>query len=138
MFINEFRSPPVSFVQLFRFGTRNDKLLVVAGILIAVCIGIGQPFATFLGGKLANVLIGYGRDHDKEKLWHDGYLLVLANLLVGIFIVTITFVQYFCLKIASRNITATLRYKFIQSMLRQDAEWFDKQKFGAINSQLNE
>jgi ABC-type bacteriocin/lantibiotic exporter with double-glycine peptidase domain len=86
----------------------------------------------------ANVLIAYGRDHNKEKLWHDGYFLVLANLFVGIFLVIITFIQYFCLKLASRNITATLRYRFIQSVLRQDAAWFDQQKFGAINSQLNE
>ncbi|KAI6184505.1 hypothetical protein M3Y97_00603700 [Aphelenchoides bicaudatus] len=133
-----FESPPVSFVQLFRFGSKKDQVLVLTGILIAVFTGISQPFAVFLGGKLANVLIAYGRDGDKEKLWHEGYLLVIANLVVGTFVVSITFVQYFCLKYASIRITANLRYKFMESVLRQDACWFDTQKFGAINSQLND
>lgn len=71
-------------------------------------------------------------------MWNEGYGLVLLDFGIGVVSVIMTFIQYYCFRIASRNIIATLKYKFIESVIRQDAEWFDKQKFGGINSQLNE
>lgn len=133
-----FESPPVSFAQLFRFGNRRDKTLVLVGIFLGILSGIAQPFSTYIGGKIANVLIVYGKDGDKDQLWNDGYKFIAVDLAIGLTVVSLTFIQYFCLRLACRNIVATLRYKFIESVLRQDAAWFDKQKFGSINSQLNE
>jgi ABC-type multidrug transport system fused ATPase/permease subunit len=65
-------------------------------------------------------------------------MYVTIDFSIGVVVVLLTFIQYFCLRLACRNIVATLRHKFIESVLRQEASWFDKQKFGAINSQLNE
>lgn len=60
------------------------------------------------------------------------------NLSLGIFMIFVTFAQFYLLRLACQNIIATLRSRFIESILKQDAAWFDKQTFGAINSQLNE
>ncbi|KAI6196540.1 hypothetical protein M3Y94_01121600 [Aphelenchoides besseyi] len=128
---------PVSFVELFKYGTRNDKVLVALGILFAVVTGCGQPFSNYLGGKMTTTLIN-GEHGDKAKLWHDGYQIVMINAIVGVTVVLITFIQYYCLRLACRNITNTLRSRFIRSVLRQDAAYFDCHKSGEINNQLNE
>ncbi|KAI6193974.1 hypothetical protein M3Y96_01075800 [Aphelenchoides besseyi] len=120
---------PVSFVELFKYGTRNDKLLVALGILFAIVTGCGQPFSNYLGGKMTTTLIN-GEHGDKAKLWHDGYQIVMINAIVGVTVVLITFIQYYCLRLACRNITNTLRSRFIRSVLRQDASYFDCHKSG--------
>ncbi|KAI6234119.1 P glycoprotein 11 [Aphelenchoides fujianensis] len=129
-----FEAPPVSFAQLFKYGSRKDKLLVYSGIALGVGAGVGQPLSQYLGGRMAEVLINAD---DKEALWNDGYLLVLWNLIIGIATVSITFLQYYSLRLACQNITATLRSRFIRSILRQEAAFFDTRKSGEINDQLN-
>ncbi|VDM47301.1 unnamed protein product, partial [Toxocara canis] len=46
--------------------------------------------------------------------------------------------QYLCFKNASLNIARNVRSKYMESLLRQNAGWFDTQKSGTITSQLNE
>ncbi|KAI6170747.1 P glycoprotein 11 [Aphelenchoides bicaudatus] len=117
----DFEARPVSFIELFKYGEPRDKQLVVVGILFAIISGIGQPIPI----------------HD-EHLRSEGYKLIAINGSLGVFMLISNFLQYFILRYACQNIIATLRARFISSILRQNAAWFDDKQFGAINSQLNE
>ncbi|KAH7727055.1 P-glycoprotein [Aphelenchoides avenae] len=131
-------APPVSFTGLFLFASSKDRLMVYTGIALSIITGVAQPMSMWLSGRLANVLIVNGDGYHSDSLWDQGYLIVKVNAGIGLSLIVVTFLQYFFLRVACTNITTTLRTRFLQSMLRQDAGWCDTQKFGAINAQLNE
>uniref|UniRef100_A0A1I7RJB3 ABC transporter ATP-binding protein n=2 Tax=Bursaphelenchus xylophilus TaxID=6326 RepID=A0A1I7RJB3_BURXY len=60
------------------------------------------------------------------------------NICVGVIVIATSLITNYCFKLAAKNIAAHLRSRFIKSILRQDAQWFDQQKFGALNTQLND
>uniref|UniRef100_A0A914C9R2 Uncharacterized protein n=1 Tax=Acrobeloides nanus TaxID=290746 RepID=A0A914C9R2_9BILA len=129
---------PIPFTSLFDYGSRFDKFLVIIGIVLSILSGITQPLTMLLSGKMVNILLLNGDGVGNENLWRQGYTIVIIEAAMGVFLVITTYIQYYCLKIACANITTTLRTRFIQSMLRQDAAWWDTQKYGTITSQLNE
>ena len=85
---------------------------------------------------MATVLIEHGSGD--SKLLTKGYPYVALDLVFAIGVFILTFFQNFLLKKACTNITANLRIEFIKALLRQDATWLDKQKFGALNAELTE
>ncbi|KAE9546765.1 hypothetical protein FO519_010023 [Halicephalobus sp. NKZ332] len=132
----ESATPPVGFVQLFRFGSRSDKLLVIIGVLCGILGGMVYTFPSFIIGKIATVLIEYGPG-DRELLT-KGYPYVILDLFFAVAVFILNFFQNFLLKKACTNIIANIRIEFIKALLRQDATWLDKQKFGVLNAELTE
>ena len=78
------------------------------------------------------------QDTKSEELIEVGTFYISIDLGFGAFIFVSIFLQYYLLKVACANITATLRREFITAVLKQDAAWLSEQKFGAISAQLNE
>ncbi|KAE9549079.1 hypothetical protein FO519_007700 [Halicephalobus sp. NKZ332] len=132
----ESATPPVGFIQLFRFGSRTDKLLVIIGVLCGILGGMVYTFPSFIIGKIATVLIQYGPG-DRELLT-KGYPYVFLDLSFAVVVFVLNFFQNFLLKKACTNIITNLRIEFIKTLLRQDATWLDKQKFGVLNAELTE
>ena len=110
--------------------------MTILGTICAIVSGLTYIFASFLRGKLATVLIEHGPG-DNELLT-KGYPYVIFGLIFAIGIFILTFFQNFFLRKACINITANLRVEFVKALLRQDATWLDKQKFGALNAELTE
>lgn len=125
------------------------------GIISAIISGIAYPFSLFFTGKLANILLMYGKvcsvaiahfiivydliqSPKNEQLWEEGYRIVLIDACAGLLLICVTLAHNVCLKIACRNVVFTLRSRFVESMLRQDAGFFDEHNLGTLNSQLNE
>lgn len=48
---------PVSFIQLFRWASRTDKILIAVSVTAALFNGICLPFSVILFGDLANVIV---------------------------------------------------------------------------------
>ncbi|KAI6227464.1 hypothetical protein M3Y99_01256800 [Aphelenchoides fujianensis] len=129
---------PVSFVDLFKYASPPDRLLVWLGIFLGVVSGIGQPLPLLLAGKLSNALIEFNSTTSDDSFLRVGYTIVAIDGSLGVFFFCTTFIQYLVLRLACRNIIATLRSRFIHSVLRKEAVWLDQNKAGAINNQLNE
>ena len=110
--------------------------MTIIGIICAIIARSTYIFVSFLRGKLASVLIQYGPGDD--NLLTKGYPYVAFGLIFAIGTFTLTFFQNFLLRKACINITANLRIEFLKALLRQDATWLDKQKFGALNAELTE
>nr|QRN45888.1 P-glycoprotein 11.1 [Toxocara canis] len=134
----KFEAKPVTFLQLFRFASRNDKFLVAFAILLAFLCGIGLPMMNIIGGRMANVLIIYDKYVGNNEFWNAAYENVVIFAGVGVALGVVSYVQYICFKNASLNITRSTRSTYMKSLLRQDAAWFDTQKAGVITTQLNE
>ena len=97
---------------------------------------MAYPFSSYISGQLATILIEHGPGD--KKLLTNGYPYVVLDLAFAAGVFILTFFQNFLLKKACTNITAKLRIEFIKALLRQDATWLDKQKFGALNAELTE
>ncbi|KAE9551890.1 hypothetical protein FO519_004912 [Halicephalobus sp. NKZ332] len=132
----EFTIAPVNFIELFRFGSRTDKLLVIIGVICGIISGMAYTFTSFIRGKLATVLIEYGPGD--SKLLSHGYYYVVLGLVLSVGVFTLTFLQNFLLRKVCTNIIINVRIEFIKALLRQDANWLDKQKFGVLNAELTE
>ena len=97
---------------------------------------MAYTFPYYISGKLATVLIQHGPGD--SKLFTEGYPYVALDLVFAIVTFILTFFQNFLLKKACTNIVTNLRIEFIKALLRQDATWLDKQKFGVLNAELTE
>uniref|UniRef100_A0A1I7YWD3 ABC transporter ATP-binding protein n=1 Tax=Steinernema glaseri TaxID=37863 RepID=A0A1I7YWD3_9BILA len=129
---------PVSFTQLFRFGSRLDKVYVYTGILLSIICGIAQPMFVLINGRMVNVLVLSNNTYHSDKLWNEGFAYVGAFGGLGVFLLIFTFLQYFCLKFACLHIICNMRKRYIESILKQNAAWMDTQKAGTLITQLNE
>uniref|UniRef100_A0A0N5ASE1 Multidrug resistance protein 1 n=1 Tax=Syphacia muris TaxID=451379 RepID=A0A0N5ASE1_9BILA len=144
-------APPVSFLQLFRYAAKSDKMLLLTGLMCAVVTGVGQPIITLISGKIIDVLllspvcflllsgatiivIKCGYTVGNKKFWNDGYEIVAIYAGIG---VAILIFGHFCFKTVSLNLARNLRYEFLKSVMCQEAGWFDKRNLGTITSQLN-
>uniref|UniRef100_A0AC35FFI7 Uncharacterized protein n=1 Tax=Panagrolaimus sp. PS1159 TaxID=55785 RepID=A0AC35FFI7_9BILA len=131
-------APPVSFIDLFRFGSKNDKIAVIIAIICGTFAGALYNFPFFVGGKIATALILYGQEPGNEKILSMGLPWVGVNLFLAFAVFILSYFQTYLLKKSCTNIITNLRIKFIESLLRQDAVWMDQQKFGVLNAQLTE
>lgn len=84
----------------------KDRLLVYAGMAIAVIAGIMQPMTMLLSGRLTDVLVVNGnvsktklrttatlQGTRSDVLWHQGYTLVSISAGIGVTLVILTFLQ---------------------------------------------
>ncbi|CAD5231285.1 unnamed protein product [Bursaphelenchus okinawaensis] len=134
-----FEAKPVGFTELFKYASKSDKLLIYTGITTAIISGCIQSLSAVTSGKFATAMLDFDSNTiDKETLWDRGFFMMKLNMVIGVAVMLTSFVSNYCLKLSARNVTAHLRSRFIKSILRQDAGWFDKQKFGALNAQLND
>ena len=62
--------------------------------------------------------------------------IVLANAVLGVVLVLVTFAMFFCLRLSCIHVTDQMKVEFLRSLLNQDAEWLDRQKFGALTTHL--
>ncbi|KHN87807.1 hypothetical protein Tcan_10018 [Toxocara canis] len=89
----KFEAKPVTFLQLFRFASRNDKFLVAFAILLAFLCGIGQPMMNIIGGRMANVLIIYDKYVGNNEFWNAAYENVIIFAGVGVALGVVSYVQ---------------------------------------------
>uniref|UniRef100_A0A914VV79 Uncharacterized protein n=1 Tax=Plectus sambesii TaxID=2011161 RepID=A0A914VV79_9BILA len=61
---------PVSLVQLFRYGTRVDTILIFLGVIGAIVSGAGQPFVAVAAGGMVNVFLVQNDTQSQE--FRDG------------------------------------------------------------------
>lgn len=54
---NEKTRDPVSFIQLFGWASRTDKILVAISVAAALLNGICLPYSVILFGELANIIV---------------------------------------------------------------------------------
>uniref|UniRef100_A0AC35GD70 p-glycoprotein n=1 Tax=Panagrolaimus sp. PS1159 TaxID=55785 RepID=A0AC35GD70_9BILA len=127
---------PVSLTGLFRYAKPFDIFLMFMGFLCACCAGIAQPVLALISGRITNVLITYppGTPEFRPKAYENVYIFTG----IGIFCSMVNFFQYFCFQTVCNRIISKLRYKYVASIIRQNAGWFDKNHSGTLTTTLND
>ncbi|EGE05430.1 multidrug resistance protein [Trichophyton equinum CBS 127.97] len=125
----------VHYMALYRYATRNDKIVLVLAAVAAIIGGALMPMMTVLFGGLAgtfrNFLLGDILDSEftSELASFTLYFLYLAiGEFAMVYMATIGFVY------AGEHITAKIRERFLAAILRQNVAFFDE--LGAVGLTL--
>ena len=99
-----------------------------------------MPIFAILFGDVVDVLSGCPAGSPPDCLTTKRQQLLLYSLLfvalgVGTFI--LSFIQNFCFVLAGERLVMRLRYEYFRSLLRQDVEFFDKNKTGELTARLS-
>ncbi|ULT83475.1 hypothetical protein L3Y34_012601 [Caenorhabditis briggsae] len=127
---------PVSLLQLFRFATPFDYILLIIGVVTSIISGVSQPVLAIISGRLTNVLLVVDplSKEFKNKAMENVYIF----LGLGIFVSINDFCQYMCFQRVCSRMMTQMRNRYISSILRQNAGWFDKNLSGTITTRLND
>ncbi|GBF64491.1 leptomycin B resistance protein [Trichophyton mentagrophytes] len=130
-------SLPMHYMALYRYATRNDKIVLVLAAVAAIIGGALMPMMTVLFGGLAgtfrNFLLGDISDSEftSELASFTLYFLYLAiGEFAMVYMATIGFVY------AGEHITAKIRERFLAAILRQNIAFFDELGAGEITTRI--
>lgn len=127
----------VHYMALYRYATRNDKIVLVLAAVAAIIGGALMPMMTVLFGGLAgtfrNFLLGDILDSEftSELASFTLYFLYLAiGEFAMVYMATIGFVY------AGEHITAKIRERFLAAILRRNVAFFDELGAGEITTRI--
>lgn len=127
----------VNYMTLYRYATRNDKVVLVIASLAAIIGGALMPLMTVLFGGLAGTfrsfLLGDISDSQftSELARFSLYFLYLAiGEFVMVYLATVGFVY------TGQHITAKIRQQFLAAILRQNIAFFDELGAGEITTRI--
>ncbi|KAE8143663.1 P-loop containing nucleoside triphosphate hydrolase protein [Aspergillus pseudotamarii] len=127
----------VGYMTLYRYATRNDKVILIIASLAAIIGGALMPLMTVLFGGLAGTfrsfLLGDIPDSQftSELARFSLYFLYLAiGEFVMVYLATVGFVY------AGEHITAKIREQFLAAILRQNIAFFDELGAGEITTRI--
>uniref|UniRef100_A0A1I7US64 ABC transporter ATP-binding protein n=1 Tax=Caenorhabditis tropicalis TaxID=1561998 RepID=A0A1I7US64_9PELO len=127
---------PVTLLGLFRYAERVDHALLCFGIFLSFISGIAQPGLGIIAGGITNSLLVYNTTSD------EFYDTAMVNVWlfggIGVIVLVVNFVQYMCFQYCCIRITSKMKQHYIQSILRQNAGWFDKNHSGTLTTKLHD
>ncbi|EFP10200.1 CRE-PGP-14 protein [Caenorhabditis remanei] len=132
----QLEAQPVSIPGLFRYGKKFDWLLLFIGTICAIISGVSQPILALVSGRVTNALLVY--PPTSKQFRNKANENVYIFLGIGIFISITNFIQYMCFQHCCTRVMAQMRHRFVYSVLRQNAGWFDKNHSGTITTKLND
>ncbi|KAK0393006.1 hypothetical protein QR680_000014 [Steinernema hermaphroditum] len=112
------KAKPTTIKELFKYGNKADKTLVILGIIVSMFCGICQPMFAIVTGRIANVLLIIPPESDE--------------------FVKEAFLQFFFFNVACVRIVRNIRAEYLRSILRQDSAWLEKNHSGSLNTHLND
>ncbi|KAJ7366944.1 P-loop containing nucleoside triphosphate hydrolase protein [Mycena albidolilacea] len=146
------QTPPISILQLFRFSTKFELTLDAIGLVAAAAAGAAQPLMTVLFGKLVNQFVQFqiivsriqaGDPSAESELpaaaagfRHQAGLLGTYLVIIGcgMFVCTYTYMYMF---VYTAEVNAKrIRERYLQAVLRQDIEFFDKVGAGEVATRI--
>ncbi|KAI9003540.1 ABC transporter [Gaertneriomyces semiglobifer] len=133
------------YVRLFRYSTKQDLLLVAAGIVCALGAGAPLPLIGILFGDLVNEfslkLSSTERynsltpdDLDTFKDNVDAKVLKLLFVAIGYFILTYIYTASWSM--IGERVTKRLREEYVGKVLRMEVGWVDQTGAGEISNTL--
>ncbi|GAB1201923.1 hypothetical protein APSETT445_000520 [Aspergillus pseudonomiae] len=127
----------VGYLTLYRYATRNDKIMLVIASLAAIIGGALMPLMTVLFGGLAGTFrsfllgdIGEGQFTGDLARFSLYFLYLAVGEFVMVYLATVGFVY------AGEHITAKIRQQFLAAILRQNIAFFDELGAGEITTRI--
>lgn len=127
----------VNYMTLYRYATRNDKIILVVAGLAAIIGGALLPLMTVLFGGLAGTFQGFTLGNTSPSQFTSElarYSLYFVYLAIGefvmVYIATVGFLY------AGEHISSKIREQFLAAILRQNIAFFDELGAGEITTRI--
>ena len=127
----------VNYMTLYRYATKNDKIILVIAGLAAIIGGALLPLMTVLFGGLAGTFQGFTLGNTSPSQFTSvlaRYSLYFVYLAIGefvmVYIATVGFLY------AGEHITSKIREQFLAAVLRQNVAFFDELGAGEITTRI--
>lgn len=117
-------------LEMFRFATRADYVLMIIGIIAAIITGGGIPGFSFAFGRIMGNLMSQ-TDVESETA---STALIMVYIGCGICVTSGTYVATWTLS-ASRQV-AKIRLRYCEAVLRQDIGWHDIHAPGELTARM--
>ncbi|KAJ2355420.1 hypothetical protein GGF43_002694 [Coemansia sp. RSA 2618] len=133
---------PVSMLKLFRFATKVDMILNIAGVAFSCAAGVVTPVMIIVFSSLIGVITDFTnlakKDLDAANNLMDSksrhYCLLF--FILGIVMWVLSFGLNACWAIAAENQGLRIRKLYYKSIMRQDIGWFDTVKTGELTTRI--
>ncbi len=127
----------VNYMTLYRYATRNDKIILVIAGLAAIIGGALLPLMTVLFGGLAGTFQAFTLGNTSPSQFTSElarYSLYFVYLAIGefvmVYIATVGFLY------AGEHISSKTREQFLAAILRQNIAFFDELGAGEITTRI--
>ncbi|KAJ2557440.1 hypothetical protein EV175_001345 [Coemansia sp. RSA 1933] len=134
---------PVSVYKLFRFSTKIDIILSLAGTFFSCASGVVTPIMIIIFSKLMGVILNYyqlvgdgNMAAANHYLSHEARHFCLLFFILGIVMWVVSFGVNACWAIAAENQGLRIRKLYYKSIMRQDIGWFDTVKTGELTTRI--
>ncbi|KAJ2709502.1 hypothetical protein H4R19_004218, partial [Coemansia spiralis] len=139
----EERVEPVALLRLFRFATKGDMLLNVAGAFFSCAAGVVTPVMIIVFSQLTGVILEYqlrvvegNTDSANDYLGRKSRHFCLLFFVLGLAMWVLSFGVNACWAIAAENQGLRIRKLYYRSILRQNIGWFDTVKTGDLTTRI--
>ncbi|KAK4210841.1 P-loop containing nucleoside triphosphate hydrolase protein [Rhypophila decipiens] len=127
----------VTFSTLYRYATRNDRIILAVSTLCCIAGGAGLPLMTLILGSFAGSFqaIFYGtitQDQFNSDLTYYSLLFVYLAIarFVTIYIATWGFIY------TGEHVSAKIREQYLAALMRQNMAFYDKHGVGEITTRI--
>ncbi|KAJ2884111.1 hypothetical protein IWW38_005465, partial [Coemansia aciculifera] len=134
---------PVAVRKLFRFATKLDIVLSLAGTFFSCASGVVNPVMIIIFSNLMGVILTYQtlmmqgqEDLANHHLDHESRKYCLWFLGLGILMWILSFGVNACWAVAAENQGLRIRKLYYQAIVRQDIGWFDTVKTGELTTRI--
>ncbi|KAJ2308963.1 hypothetical protein IWW55_000054 [Coemansia sp. RSA 2706] len=134
---------PIPVLQLFRFATKLDIFLNLAGVAFSCASGVVTPVMIIVFSSLMGVIIEFqsrvaASDLDSANQYLDerSRHFCLLFFILGIVMWVVSFGVNACWAISAENQGLRIRKLYYKSIMRQDIGWFDTIKTGELTTRI--
>ncbi|KAJ2480773.1 hypothetical protein IWW56_002214 [Coemansia sp. RSA 2131] len=134
---------PVSMLKLFRFATKTDVILNIAGTVFSCASGVITPLMIIVFSDLMGVILEFETQKANDNLEGANQYLgersrhfCLLFFILGIVMWVVSFGVNACWAIAAENQGLRIRKLYYKSIMRQDIGWFDTVKTGELTTRI--
>ncbi|KAJ2744007.1 hypothetical protein GGI20_003307 [Coemansia sp. BCRC 34301] len=134
---------PVPVRKLFRFATKVDMALSLAGTFFSCASGVVNPVMIIIFSNLMGVILTYGQlmsvgqtDAANHHLDHESRKYCLWFLGLGVLMWILSFGVNACWAVAAENQGLRIRKLYYKAIVRQDIGWFDTVKTGELTTRI--
>ncbi|KAF8158859.1 P-loop containing nucleoside triphosphate hydrolase protein [Mycena galopus ATCC 62051] len=150
------QTPPISFLQLFRFSTKFELTIDAIGLVAAAAAGAAQPLMTILFGKLVNQFVNFqaliadlgsgvpstvaqaeaGLPAAAADFRHQASKLATYLVIIGCGMFVCTYTYMFVFVWTAEVNAKRIRERYLKAVLRQDIAFFDKVGAGEVATRI--
>ncbi|GMT02093.1 hypothetical protein PENTCL1PPCAC_24267, partial [Pristionchus entomophagus] len=128
---------PVSFLQLFRFASRRERLAIGMAIFLSIVIGMCTPANIYLCGVITTLYVDVKEPKGNLEFLHQIWRLSSLYGVFFLFTFSIGYIENWLHVWASERIAQRIRSEFISSVLAREAHNEDGASTGELSNRLS-